>query len=104
MRPRTTFLAIALLVLLVALGSVACTSSEKPAPTSPPPTAATQPDGASLLQARCTRCHALDRVRQTPRTANEWQTVIARMRSHGAQLNDVEAEALVQHLAQTYGK
>jgi len=26
------------------------------------------------------------------------------MRSKGAQLNDTEAEALVQYLAQTYGK
>jgi len=102
MRPRTTFLA--LLVLLVAFGSVACTSSQKPAPTSPAPTAPTQPDGVSLLKARCTRCHTLDRVQQTPRTANEWQTVVSRMRSKGAQLNDTEAEALVQYLAQTYGK
>jgi len=103
MSPQAIRVALTLLVLLLVAGSIACTSPQQPAPTSPAATAA-PPDGASLLQARCTRCHTLDRVQQTPRTVSEWQTVVARMRSKGAQLNDAEADALVQHLAQTFGK
>ncbi|GAB4403533.1 MAG: hypothetical protein Kow00123_14730 [Anaerolineales bacterium] len=94
---------VACLILLLAWSSIACTGPQQPAPTSPAATAA-QPDGAALLQARCTRCHTLDRVQQTPRTASEWETIVARMRSKGAQLSDAEADALVQHLARTFGK
>jgi cytochrome c5 len=102
-RPTARIL-VACLILLLAWGSIACAGPQQPAPTSPAPTTAAQPDGAALLQARCTRCHTLDRVQQAPRTASEWQTVVARMRSKGAQRNDAEAEALVQHLARTFVK
>ncbi len=98
MTPQTMRIALGLLVLILALSAVACGNAQQPAPT------AAQPDGASLLQARCTACHTLDRVQQTARTAAEWQTIVARMRGKGARLTDAEAEALVQHLAQTFGK
>lgn len=104
MSPKATRITLATLALLLVLGGAACGSAQQPAATSPAPTAATQPGGAALLQARCTRCHTLDRVRQTPRTAGEWETIVARMRSKGAQLSDAEAAALVEHLAQTFGK
>lgn len=104
MSSLSTRCAVAFLILLLAWNAVACGSAPQPTPTSPAPTAAPQADGASLLQARCTRCHSLDRVQQSPRTSSEWQTVVSRMRSKGAQLNDAEAQLLVQHLTQTYGK
>lgn len=96
-------IALALLILSLVLGSVACGSAQQPTPTSPPPTAA-QPDGASLLQARCTRCHTLDRVQQASKSVAEWETTVARMRAKGAQLSDAEAQTLIRHLAETYGK
>lgn len=103
MSPQATRTIPAFLVLILVLGNVACSGAQQPTPTQPRPTAA-QPDGAALLQARCTRCHTLDRVQRTPRTASEWDTIVARMRSNGAQLSDAEAATLVQHLAQTFGK
>lgn len=104
MSTPTTRIALAFLILFLAWSVVACSNASQPAPTSPAPTAAPQADGASLLRARCTGCHGLDRVQQTPRTPSEWQSVVSRMRGKGAKLNDAEAELLVQHLAQTYGK
>lgn len=103
MNPQATRIVFGLLLLSLVLGSVACGSAQQSAPTPPAPTAA-QPDGASLLQARCTRCHTLDRVQQASKSAAEWETTVARMRGKGAQLSDAEAQTLIRHLAETYGK
>lgn len=104
MIPPKSRIVVAFLIMLLAWGSIACASPQQPAPTSPAPTVAPQADGASLLKARCTACHGLDRVQQATRTPSEWETVVSRMRSKGARLNDAEAAVLVQYLAQTYGK
>jgi mono/diheme cytochrome c family protein len=87
------------------------------APTEvPPPTAANpaapatvaQPaanaDGAALLDDRCSVCHSPDRAKQAPRSKPEWEKTVSRMIDKGAQLNDAEKQALIDYLAQNYGK
>lgn len=61
-------------------------------------------DGAALLQDRCSECHSPDRVKQRPQTKDQWDRVVTNMIGRGAQLNEAEKQALVDYLAQTYGK
>jgi cytochrome c5 len=58
--------------------------------------------GEDLLQARCTRCHTLDRVQAAAKTLDEWEATVERMRGKGAELTDTEAQTLVEFLAETY--
>jgi hypothetical protein len=55
-----------------------------------------------LLQARCTRCHGLDRVQAAAKTQADWEATVERMRAKGAELTDAEAQLLVEYLAETY--
>jgi len=66
--------------------------------------AAAGPDGAALLQERCTKCHSLDRVEAAKKTADEWKATVERMVGKGAQLSAAEQEALIQYLSETYPK
>ena len=59
--------------------------------------------GEELLEARCTRCHNLDRVKAASKTLDEWTATVGRMRGKGADLTDAEAETLLEYLAETYG-
>lgn len=71
-------------------------------PTSPP--AAPVIDGAALLEDRCSECHSTNRVKQAPRSKSDWESNVTRMIQKGANLSDAEKQALVDYLAQTYGK
>ncbi len=53
----------------------------------------------AILQARCTRCHSLDRVDRARYDLAGWKGTIDRMISHGAKLTDKEKGALADHLA-----
>ena len=59
--------------------------------------------GQDLLEARCTKCHNLDRVKAASKTLDEWTATVGRMRGKGADLTDAEAETLLEYLAETYG-
>ena len=107
MKTKLATLSIAALLLILACLAVACgggAEPTQPAPTTIAPTAAPALNGATLLNERCARCHSLDRVKQAKKTLAEWQTTVTRMRGNGAILTDAEAQALIEHLAQTYGK
>jgi hypothetical protein len=82
----------AVCVLAAALFMTACGSS-----------ASSSSDGAALLNERCTKCHAVDRVTSLKKDQAGWQATVDRMRSHGANLTDTEATALVAYLAKQYG-
>jgi hypothetical protein len=56
-------------------------------------------DPAALVSARCTRCHPLQRIRAATHDAAGWQATVTRMRTHGVQLSDAEARAVVAFLA-----
>ncbi|MCJ7811235.1 MAG: hypothetical protein MUP62_03460 [Dehalococcoidia bacterium] len=72
------------------------------------PTAAVSPapaaelGGEELLQARCSRCHTLERVQVAAKVQAEWEATVERMRGKGAELTDAEAQILVEYLAQTF--
>ncbi|MCK9197441.1 MAG: heme-binding domain-containing protein [Syntrophales bacterium] len=68
-----------------------------------PPSTAPVTDGASLLEARCTVCHSIDRVRKAKKTRDQWVQNIKRMVSKGAQLNAAEQSMAIDYLSKTYG-
>jgi len=68
-----------------------------------PPSTAPAIDGASLLEARCTDCHSLDRVKQAKKTRDQWAKNVTRMVGKGAQLNAAEQSTVIDYLSKTYG-
>lgn len=93
--------------------TIEATPSSVPSPTTEPtiessPTAldssgnASSIDGDTLLNARCTKCHGLDRVTNASKTLDEWRTTVERMISKGADVIEDEKEILIQYLAETY--
>jgi cytochrome c5 len=91
--------------------AVQATATQPPAAqstvTQPPVKTATvapvTPDGAALLNDRCTICHSLDRVTSLRNTADQWNKIVSRMIQNGAQLTPAEQKVLVNYLAKTYG-
>ena len=96
-----------LLVLLAACGGEQGPAPQAPA-TETTPTGVASPappsglGGQEMLEARCTRCHSLERVQAASQTLAEWEATVERMRGKGAELTDAEAQVLVQFLAETY--
>ena len=59
-------------------------------------------DGETLLKERCRECHSLDRITTSSKSAEGWETNVDRMILRGASLDDLEREALIQYLTETY--
>jgi cytochrome c-type biogenesis protein CcmH/NrfF len=94
-------LAVILFVLLIFSFAIsACTSNT----SSPTPSATAQLDGATLVQARCSRCHPLSRVESARHTAAEWKTTVDKMVRRGARLTPEEETIVVDYLASNFGK
>jgi len=98
MRKFTLTIIFAILAMALVLSS--CSSGT----STPAATAAATPDGATLVQERCSRCHPLARIERTSRTADEWQTIVGMMIARGAKLTPEEEAAVVAYLAATFGK
>lgn len=92
-----------LMALLVACGSSSSEPTQVPSSETVSPTAAPAPDGATLLETRCSTCHSVDRAKQVSKTADQWEQTVDRMIGNGAQLNDAEKAVLVEYLAENYG-
>jgi len=60
-------------------------------------------EAENLLTRACTKCHGLDRVNQSRKSAEEWRVTAVDMRERGAQLEDEELERLVEWLGRTKG-
>jgi hypothetical protein len=104
MKVRTTILLLALLGLVIVSLVVACGGAQEEPATAPPEEETSgELSGEELLEARCTRCHALDIVEGATKTQAEWESTVERMRAKGAELTDAEAQVLVDYLASTYG-
>jgi len=82
--------------LLVAALSAGCASSNAAANISPT-------DGAGLVNAACGQCHPLDRVSAAHKDRSGWTASVARMRSHGLQLTDQQAAAVIDYLTKRDG-
>jgi cytochrome c5 len=67
-------------------------------------TAAVEATGKTLLEARCSVCHDLERVYKKKDDAEGWDKTVDRMRKKGARLDDAERAAVVSYLAENYGK
>ena len=58
-----------------------------------------KPDGASLLDERCSVCHSADTARRKKKTPAQWEQTINRMISNGAKLTEDERAVLLDYLA-----
>ncbi len=62
-----------------------------------------RPEGETLLQRRCTRCHEKSKIVALERTRDEWSQKVDQMIAFGAELTEDERETLLDYLAETYG-
>ena len=105
MRSRGIVFSVCLLGLSLVYLLVACGGGGEE-PPAPPPGGVEGPaalGGEDLLEARCTKCHNLDRVKAASKPLDEWTATVERMRGKGAELSGAEAEILSEYLAETYG-
>ena len=95
---------IVLLGVLILISSVmtACGTGAPASTSANPQTASTPLDGQALLQERCTRCHNLERVTSSHKSADQWQTTVTRMIGKGAQIDEQEQLILVNYLSLNY--
>jgi cytochrome c-type biogenesis protein CcmH/NrfF len=98
MKNRTIITFLACMVLIILLS--ACSS----ATSSPQPASTTPPDGATLLQERCTVCHQLSFVERSRHTAADWKLIVDSMISRGAKLTPEEETLVVDYLSANYGQ
>ena len=57
-------------------------------------------DGKAVLQARCTRCHGLDKIEKHAKVDREhWAKTVGAMIKKGAKLTNDERSALLDYLA-----
>lgn len=61
-------------------------------------------DGAAIIENQCAQCHSSNRIKQAPRSRDQWDQTVNRMISKGAVLSEAEKAALIDYLAQNYGK
>ena len=59
----------------------------------------TMPDGATLLETRCSVCHSADRPKRAHKSPDQWEQTVARMIGKGAQLSATEKSVLIEHLS-----
>lgn len=60
-------------------------------------------DGATIVDSICGRCHPLQRIQMARHDRAGWTATIARMRAHGAQLTDQQAQAVIDYLTKRDG-
>ncbi len=63
--------------------------------------ALSSPDtAAEIVQSQCTRCHGVERIQAAQYDKAGWAATVTRMRNtHGAQLTDAQAAAVIDFLA-----
>lgn len=94
--PKRILVVAMVMCALLALG--AC-KAEELEPVAPTPGEATGLDGATILQAKCTGCHNLERIESAEYDDVGWAQVIDRMIDKGADVSTDEAAALAEYLS-----
>jgi competence protein ComEA len=95
--------------LLSVLATVVGTAQE-PAPAAQPPQSAGAPmtlpagPGADVFQRVCVLCHPPDRIVSVRKTKTEWEEVLDKMITRGAQVNDDNYGTIEEYLLRNYGK
>lgn len=70
--------------------------------TTPTPIVYAEPDGANLLEERCSVCHPSSRPKSKQKTPEQWEATVTRMMGKGAQLSEEEKAALLDFLSKTF--
>ena len=110
-------------IALVSGLAAAATLAQEPAPPAPdaaaaqepaPPAAPGQPPatefvlatgpGADTFQRVCVLCHTPDRIVSVRRTKTEWEEVLDKMITRGAQITDENYVPIEEYLLRNYGK
>ena len=60
--------------------------------------------GADVFQRVCVLCHPPDRIVSVRKTKSEWEEVLDKMITKGAQLNDDNYGSIEEYLLRNYGK
>jgi len=107
MKKSNTILLLIVLASLVLAGTLSSCDSNSETPSVASSDVATEPvlttpDGNTLMQEQCTRCHTTGRITSKSGSVEEWTTTVDRMIGKGAQLDAVARDTLIQFLAQTY--
>ena len=67
--------------------------------------AANAPNPAGLYEKKCSTCHVIDRSKSKNKTEKGWRATVMRMKnSNGCPITDEEAEIIIDHLTEFYGK
>lgn len=83
-----------LFLLIVAIGFVLSAM--------PTPVVFAEPEGASLLEERCSVCHPSSRPKSKQKTPEQWESTVNRMMGKGAKLSEEEKTILLNFLSETY--
>lgn len=103
-RGRTHVVVLLMVALTLTMSAtVACNSGSKQSPAAVTPTVNTVPDGAKLLDGRCSSCHGADKPKQARKTLDQWDKTVSRMIDKGARLTESEKAVLLEYLGKTYG-
>ncbi|MCE5208201.1 MAG: hypothetical protein LLG42_07800 [Chloroflexi bacterium] len=103
MRKQTIPLVILLLFTFILVQGCASTTTATSVETgSDTQVPATELDGATLVQERCTVCHSISRVENKKASLDGWRQTVERMISSGAVLSSDEKEIVIEYLAATY--
>lgn len=55
-------------------------------------------DAKKLFETKCSHCHTLDYAKSKRYSRKEWTKTVTRMREHGSDLKDGEAEKIIDYL------
>jgi competence protein ComEA len=95
---------------LLSVLATAVVLAQEPAQTAPPAAAAggqltlAPGPGADVFQRICVLCHPPDRIVSVRKTKSEWEEVIDKMITKGAQVTDDNYQQIEDYLLRNYGK
>jgi cytochrome c5 len=62
-------------------------------------------DPAQLYEKKCSGCHAIERSKSKKKSGKAWRKTVMRMKNYnGCPITDKEAEMIIDHLTEFYGK
>lgn len=57
-----------------------------------------------LYEKKCSICHVIERSKSKRKSGEGWRNTVMRMKGKGAPITDEEAEIIIKHLTDNYGK
>lgn len=63
------------------------------------------PNPTQLYEKKCSSCHPIERSKSKRKSEKGWRKTVMRMKNtNGAPITDEEAEIIIRHLTDKYGK